>query len=250
MLGKADMAVNLEEAVSLIERDDPSSGLERILQRHPNTIWVLHKMPVAVQRWFASHDLPAVVFGSVFPGISLPGVDVDFRATGHHAAGICLARGCTRITVLVHRTPLAGDSRAVDAITDELEKRGAPRPHVMRYDFNRMRLMDGLDHEIVGKLGQCDALIISNYHHLLTVLPHLLRRGVRIPEDISLVYLNNALAVERLSPLPDRYDSGTRLIRRLVSAIRTLAEGGIPKSSLLIPNMLEGETLRPLPTTR
>ena len=115
----------------------------------------------------------------------------------------------------------------------------------MRYDFNRMRLMDGLDREIVARPETCDALIIASHHHLLTALPHLLRRGVRIPEDLSLVYLSNDPSVERLSPLPVRYDAGPGLVRRLVAAIQTLADGGTPKSSLLVPKLLAGESLKP-----
>ena len=34
----------------------------------------------------------------------------------------------------------------------------------------------------------------------------LLRRGLRIPDDLSPGCLSNDLAAERLSPLPDRYD--------------------------------------------
>ncbi len=244
MLGRAGLTADVVEGVALIERSDPSSGLQRLLGRYPNSIWVLHKMPLAIQRWFAARSLPAMVFGSVFPEVMLPGVDVDFRAAAHHAAGICLARGCKQITLLVHRTMLAGDVRTVDAITEEMTRRGEAPPRIMRYDFNRMRLMDGLDREIVAKLDSCDALIIASHHHLLTALPHLLRRGVRIPEDLSMVYLSNDPSVERLSPLPIRYDAGPGLVRKLVAAIQTLAEGGTPKSSLLVPKLLAGESMR------
>ena len=246
MLSRAGLTVEVVEGVALIERSDPSSSLQRVIARHPQSIWVLHKMPLAIQRWFDASGLPAMVFGSVFPGITLPGVDVDFRAAAHHAAGICLARGCKKITVLVHRTKLAGDTRTADAISEALARREVEPPRIMRFDFNRMRLMDGLDHEIVAKPDACDALIIASHHHLLTALPHLLRRGVRIPEDLSLVYLSNDPSVERLSPLPVRYDPGPGLVRRLVIAIQSLAEGEAPKSSLLVPKLLEGESLKPL----
>ncbi|MCP5533486.1 MAG: GntR family transcriptional regulator [Akkermansiaceae bacterium] len=245
LLHHAGIVVDVDESATMIEHRDPSAALRRIVARHPHSIWVLHKMPEAVQRWFEKSKLPAVAFGSVFAGITLPGVDVDFRAAAHHATGLCLSRGCQRIFLLVHRTPLAGDSRTLDAVSDELARRGAPPPHVMRHDSNRMRLMDALDREIVAKPGACDALIVVNHHHLLTALPHLLRRGVRIPEDLSVVHLSNDPSTERLSPLPFRYDPGPGLIRRLVAAIKTLSEGGVPKSSLIIPKLIEGESVRP-----
>lgn len=244
LLGNAGIAVDVDEAGLLIDQQDPSSTLSRILRRHANSIWVLHKMPEQVQRWFERERLPTVVFGSVFPGVSLPGVDLDFRAAARHATGLLLARGCRHLVLLVHRTPLAGDSKTVEAVTGELTRHGLPAPRVLRHDSNRMRLMDALDREIVARLGECDALIIANDHHLLTALPHLMRRGVRIPEDISLIHLSNDPAVERLSPLPYRYEPGSLRVRRLVAAVKTLFDGGSPKSSLLIPELLEGESLR------
>jgi hypothetical protein len=249
LLAPAGISIDVDEAASFIERCDPSSALRRIVSRHPGSIWVLHKMPEAVQRWFAASGLPTVVFGSVFPGIALPGVDVDFRAAAHHATGLCLARGCRKIVLLLHRTTLAGDNRALDAVKEELSRRGAPPPRVMRHDSNRMRLMDGLDREIVADPDACDALIIANHHHLLTALPHLMRRGIRIPGQLSVVYLSNDPSTERLSPLPSRYEPGHLLLRRLVVAIQTLSEGGTPNSSLIIPKLIEGESVRPAEVT-
>jgi DNA-binding LacI/PurR family transcriptional regulator len=245
MLGHARLPVHVQEAGSLIERMAPDTSLRRIVNRHRDSIWILHKMPEAVQKWFACSELPTVIFGSAFPGIDLPSIDIDYRAVARHAAGLCLARGCRQISILVHRTTLAGDTRTVDAVTAQLALNGVPPPQVMHYDFNRLRLMDALDREIVARLDSRDALIVSNHHHLMTALPHLLRRGVRIPDDLSLVYLSNDLSAERLSPLPYRYDVGSAHIRRLVQAVKALADGEMPASSLLIPKLLKGETLSP-----
>ena len=245
LLVPAGISVDVDEASSFIERRDPSPALRRTVGRHHASIWVLHKMPEAVQRWFAASGLPTVVFGSVFPGVALPGVDVDFRAAAHHATGLCLARGCRNFVLLLHRTTLAGDNRALEAVEEELARRGLPPPRVLRHDSNRMRLMDALDREIVAAPHACDALIVANHHHLLTALPHLMRRGIRIPGQLSVVHLSNDPSTERLSPLPSRYEPGPMLLRRLVAAIRTLAEGGIPKSSLIIPRLIEGESVRP-----
>lgn len=245
MLGRAELHVHVQEASVLIERADPATSLRRIVNRHPQTIWILHKMPKPVQMWFANSELPVVIFGSEFPGIELPSIDIDFHAVARHATGLCLARGHRRITLLTHRTNLAGDSRSVDAVTEQLALKDAPPPRVLHHDFNRLRLMDALDREIVSRLDSCDALIIASHHHLMTALPHLLRRGVSIPGDLSLIYLSNDLSVERLSPLPFRYDAGSAHVRRLVRAVKSIASGETPGSSLIIPKLLEGETLGP-----
>ncbi|BCX46167.1 hypothetical protein HAHE_00750 [Haloferula helveola] len=241
---QAGIKVASEESASLVDRRDPSAHLRRIVARHPDAMWVLHKMPESVQRWFQANGLPTVIFGSAFPEVSLPSVDVDFRAAAHHAAGLCLARGCRRIGLLIHRTPLAGDEKTVSAVSAVLTRQGSPAPKVMRHDSNRARLMDALDREFLDNPDACDALIVANHHHLLTVQSHLLHRGIRLPEQLSLVYLSNDPSAERLSPLPLRYESGPALIRRLVAAVKTLAEGGNPPSSSIIPKLLDGQTMR------
>ena len=241
--GKIGVQVQVREAHRLLEGPNPAGYLRRWAGEAPNAVWILHTMPPKVQRIVESIGLRAVVFGSVFPGISLPHVDVDFLAVGRHAAGRCLARGHRRLAVLVHRTELAGNAAVIDGVTEELRLSGAPPPLVLRHDFHRNRLTETLDREVVASGKRPAALIIVNQHHLLTALPHLLHRGLRIPHDISLVYLSNDPVVERLSPLPDRYDLGNRLVRRLAKAVQARLAGEIPVSASLLPRMLKGETL-------
>jgi len=242
-LGAAGLQVHVHEAGNLVDRKSPESELKRIAVRRPHSIWVLHRMPRAVQQVVAKERWPAVVFGSVFEGIDLPYVDIDFRAVARHASGVCLTRGCRRITLLVHRTMLAGDVEMVDTVTEMMAAKGGSPPEILRHDFNRARLTDRLDRQLSVLKGEGNVLMVSNQHHLLTAMTHLLHRGVRIPEDLGLLYLSNDAVVERMSPLPFRYDSGQALIRRLTTAVKSWAWGQIPASGLVIPRLLEGETL-------
>jgi LacI family transcriptional regulator len=244
-LGAAGLQVHVHEAGNLVDRKAPGRELKRIAARRPNSIWVLHRMPRAIQQAVAKDHWPAVVFGSIFPGIDLPYIDIDFRAVARHATGVCLARGCRRITLLIHRTMLAGDVEMVDAVTEILAAKGERPPEILRHDFNRARLTDRLDRQLSALKGEGSVLMISNQHHLLTAITHLLHRGVRIPEDLGLLYLSNDVVVERMSPLPYRYDSGQALIRKLTTAVKSWAWGQIPASGLVIPRLLEGETLLP-----
>lgn len=242
-LGKQGTQVHVREAARLAEESQPAATLRRWAKDAPPTVWILHKMPRSVQQAVADLKLKAIVFGSVFPGIALPHVDVDFRAVARHAAGRCLARGHRKLAVLVHRTQLAGDRAVIDAIGDELDRSGAPAPVILKHDFNRARLIDALDRLIVPKSTRPDVLLVVNQHHLLTALPHLLHRGLRIPQDLSIVYLSNDPAVERLSPLPERYDIGDRLLRKLARAAQDRLAGDHPASSVLLPRLVKGETL-------
>jgi DNA-binding LacI/PurR family transcriptional regulator len=242
LLGGAGFRVLVKDQSRLATLRNPLPSIQRLLGEHPDAVWVLHKMSRRVHEAFASAGVPTVVFGSSFPGIRLPAIDVDFRAVARHAAGRCLGAGYQRLAVIVHRTPLAGDEGIVEAISEELTNRQAPPPRVMKHDFNRARLIDALDRDIVPQGTRPDVLLIVNQHHLLTTLPHLLWRGVRIPQEMCLIYLNNDPAAERLSPLPERYDLGDRLLRRLATAILSCFAGEIPKSARLLPVAARGST--------
>lgn len=244
MLGPAGVQVSVRDQSRLGELRNPVPVVERLIAEHPGAVWVLHKMSRKVQEAVAAAAVPALVFGSSFGGVRLPAIDVDFRAVARHAAVRCLRRGHRRLAVIVHRTPLAGDEGIVEAITEELEGCRNATLKVMKHDFNRARLIDALDRDVVTAGEPPDVLLVVNQHHLLTALPHLMRRGVAIPGDLGLIYLNNDPAAERLSPLPDRYDLGDRLVRRLATAIRSSLAGEVPSSSLLLPVELEGETFR------
>ena len=241
--GQHGTQVHVREAVRLTEESEPERSLRRWSLASPDTVWVLHKMPAQVQRAAQDIGLKAIVFGSVWPGVTLPSIDVDFRAVVRHAAGRCLARGHRRLAVIVHRTVLAGDAAIVEALGAEMARHEVPPPMVLKHDFNRARLIDALDHRIIPPATRPEALLVVNQHHLLTVLPHLLHRGLRIPHDLSLVYLSNDPTVERLSPLPDRYDLGDRLLRRLALAAQARLAGERPGSVALLPRFLKGETL-------
>lgn len=244
LLGSAGIQVSVKESARLGTLKDPQPTMKRLSDEHPGVVWILHKMSRAVQQAVVDEGLPAVVFGSSFKGVKLPAVDVDFRAVARHAAGRCLAHGHRRLAVIVHRTPLAGDECIVEAVAEECDRRGGPPLHILKHDFNRARLLDALDRDIVPVEKRPDALLVVNQHHLLTALPHLLRRGLGIPEDLSLIYLNNDPAAERLSPLPERYDLGDRLLRRLAAAAQSCLAGEVPGSALLLPVEARGETFR------
>lgn len=242
-LAKASVTVVVNEIPHITSQSSPRRALGRLFSIHRGAVWVLHKMPLAIQEIAAELRVPCVVFGSVFPGIQLPHIDVDFAATARHAAGRCFAAGRTRLALVLHRTRLAGDTLAADEVQRLTREKGLPDPILIRHDFNRSALIDTLDSWIrrTGELP--DAMLVLNQHHLLTVLPHLLRRGVAIPSRLSLVHLGNDPVVERLSPLPDRYDVGSALSRGLARMCLALLAGERPANRRLFPRALRGETL-------
>lgn len=250
-LAKADATVHVHEIPHITKQASPERALGKLFKSYPNAVWVLHKMPQTVQRAADHIGAPAMVFGSVFPDINLPSIDLDFAATARHAANRCIRAGRKRIGLILHRTQLAGDTLAAEAVTEITVSKNLPKPILIRHDFNRNTLINSLDARLANPKEFPDALIIINQHHLLTALPHLLQRQRKIPQETSMIYLGNDPVVERLSPVPDRYDVGNALSRGLVRMCISLLSGERPKSRRLFPKTIRGETL-PIhpPTTR
>jgi LacI family transcriptional regulator len=226
LLAPANLLVEKATVPGYNATDDPSRGLQRMVEAAPDRIWVLHLAAEKVQRWFAENKIPCLVFGSTFAGIDLPKIDIDFRGAGRHAAGRLLSLGHRRIGVMMSRTILAGDEYLLaginDALQSHLDDAGMiPEPLVLRHDFHVERLASTLD-KTFSRLDRPTALIIHNEHHLLTTVTHLMSRGIRIPEDVSVISLVNDSALERLSPAIDRYCVGDRLIEALARGVMSL----------------------------
>lgn len=85
---------------------------------------VLVGCPRDVQEYVAEAGVPAVVFGSVYPGSSqLPSIDIDHYAAGRLMARHLLERGHRRLVLLMREKWLQGDNRLLDGITSELAER-------------------------------------------------------------------------------------------------------------------------------
>jgi DNA-binding LacI/PurR family transcriptional regulator len=243
LLSRNNIQLDTLESNQLARQKNPLRLFKKIATDHPHAVWILHRLPESVQHAAKKLNLSTLIFGSAFPHIPFPFVDLDFAAVARHATNLCLRRNLSRLALIVHRTSLAGDAAIMEALRSELQKNDAPPPLILNHDFNRSRLIDSLDQTVIHPSSCPQALLIVNQHHVLTTIPHLLRRGLCIPDDISVLFLGNDPAVERLSPVPDRYHIGDKLVRKLALSVRTRLNGEIPKSTLLLPERISGETL-------
>lgn len=246
MLVKASIDVEIKEAMHLAAVRDPAPTIRRMAASRPGIAFVLHKMPVRVHRAFASLSLPVLIFGSTSPALDLPTVDINFAATARHAFGRCLAADRKRLAILVHRTPLAGDAIVLEEVVKAALTHDLPPPRILRHDFHRERLIFSIDQMLAtSPLSRPNVVLVANQHHLLTLITHVQRCGIRIPEDLAVLYLGSDPVAERLSPIPDRYDSGAALPRALAKSCITLLSGTTPPCVNILPRAIKGETMPP-----
>ena len=244
-LSKANMTVELLSSPVFKQSQASDATMQQLLREHPQAHWILHQCPEHIQKWFANQPIRATVFGSPFPSVSLPNIDIDFQSASRHATGQLLAKGHKRIAMIRFRSHLAGDDLAINGMYEAIQSHQGevlPEPVILSHNFHVERLTVGLD-KLYSSPHPPTGLIVLNHHHFVTTFSHLMFRGIRIPLDVSIISLSHDAVLERLSPTPMTYSVGDRLIRDLAQMIMNPTTSGAAKSSLLIPEAVPGKTL-------
>ncbi len=229
-----------------------SANFERVVKSHPSAGWILHHAPQVFQAWFADRKIPAVIMGTPYPGIPLDSVDLDFRATSRHAAGMLLSRGhrADRLRLLISGEHLAGIAAAQAGFLDALGPAVGNNHRIVAFkdrdDLGRQikRLFD-LDLPPTG-------LIVQRPVHALYTLGFLMARLHRtLPRDVSLISLDDDPSLRYALPEIARYTKNAeRFISQLWKALlRTIQGQPAPatRAILLMPDFIPGETVGPPP---
>ncbi|MBI5775588.1 MAG: substrate-binding domain-containing protein [Verrucomicrobia bacterium] len=224
----------------------PARVLEKLVRQHPASVWVACGSKEPMQRWFLRRQLPCVVMGSCAPGIPIPSVDADFRATCRHAGGILLRKGHRQLALVLPRDAYGGDVNSEDGLREALAAtRETAGLRVLRHDGTTAHLCALLD-EVLRLPNAPTAFLVARAVNALTVLMHLARRRQRIPQDIAVIARDDDPILQSAVPVVARYTiNPAQLARRLAAAVRQLAEGGAPpaRATRLMPKFLPGETV-------
>lgn len=221
--------------------------LERLVAVHRHDCWLLVLATDQVKRWFHQQGLPCVVSGSCAPGIPLPFVDLDYRAIGRHAAGRMMAAGHRRLGMFVERPVLTGRRECELGFAEGVH--GARHPGVSLRVIQHQGTPAAMSHALAGVLRTANrptALLVVNPHHYLFAHTWLQRRGVRVPEDLSLVCVDDDPFLAFVEPTPSRYVfDAPAFARRLFDIIVRVTEGRpvARREVRIIPRCEPGSTL-------
>ena len=225
----------------------PERALESLALRLNAAGWVLSQSTARMQRWFAERAMPCVITGSRHEDVPLPSVDRDYRATSRHAVGALLARGHQHLSLLNPTPVLAGDLE-----TEEGFKEGNPRSSSSDSGACIVR-HNGTVGDICGKLDlllkrshPSTGFLVSRTHHVLTVMSHLMARGLRYPQDVALISRDDDTFLESMVPSVARYSLDLSLFARTISKlVVAMARSGVvdPKDIRLMPKFVPGRTL-------
>jgi DNA-binding LacI/PurR family transcriptional regulator len=174
-------------------------------------------------------------------------VDVDYRAVCRHAAGQMLSRGCRRPALVLPEGDYAGDRDSESGFREAWERSSVAvgDPLVLRHDGTTVGLCAQLDAALKPSIG-ADGFLVARSGHVLTTLTHLLRRGVRVPQDVAVISRDDDAFLDFVVPRVARYASDPgQFARRLSRAALTLAQQGVvpTRPVRLMPRFVAGETL-------
>lgn len=225
----------------------PGPALHKLTAANPHDAWVLVLANDEVKRWFENAGVPCVVSGSCAPGIALPFVDLDYHALGRHAAGRMLGAGHRRIGLLVERNNQTGKLECERGFREAAETASHAGVSARVY-FHRgttAGIRDTLE-QLLADAARPTALLIVNPHHFLFVQSYLLKRGVQVPEQLSLVCSDDDPFLSFLHPEPSRYVFDEAAFgARLFKLTLQVARGGtvVRRDVRIMPAAAAGATL-------
>ncbi len=216
---------------------------------------VLLSVSQELQLWCSKQPVPTLVLGSCHPGVNLPSLDVDYRAVCRHAAGVFLQKGHRRIAFIVPNSGVAGDLASERGFLEAVEARvarGEAQATVVRHNGSALNISAKLD-VLFKSDTPPTALLVATPHYVFAVIIYMLKRGLSVPDTVSLIARDHEYVFETVHPSITHYrfsgDSYGHRLSRLM--IRFVNQGSLPpEPNLFFPKFYEGNTVRSLSNPR
>lgn len=204
----------------------PEKALARLVAQNPQNSWILAHSNEPIQQWFFEQRVPCVLAGSNHPGYHLPNVDLDYFAVCRHAVGAMLRNGHQRVAFLTKLSQRAGDleSEAGFAAGARLPHYPDVDPVIARHDGS-LRSVNRTLTRLFNYGSPPSAILVANPSYYLTTATFLAQRGLRVPEDVSLICRDDDSFLGYLNPVPTRYSCSPsvfakRMLQSLLVQIR------------------------------
>lgn len=223
--------------------------LEEFVRQNSVFCCVLLSVSREVQEWFAEHSVPALVLGSCHPDVKLPSMDVDYRSVCRHAVGVFLAKGHRRIALLVPNNGVAGDIASEAGFREAFEQRPPDdevQATIVRHSGTAQNIAFKLD-RLLSRSNPPTALLVAKPKHVFIVILYLLKRGLRVPDTISLMARDYDHVFEAVSPPIAHYNFGEEAFARRLSRLmlQMVREGHLaPEPYLIFPKSFAGRTIK------
>lgn len=230
-----------------ISSRNASKRLESLTKQTPALCWALVRADTVVQKWFMDHGNPTCLIGTPHHGIQLPSMDVNYEIVCLHAAGKLLGLGHRRIALLLPIQQYAGIMISERGFLRafQTQSNAAHTPLVLHHDGTREGICRTLNSSFRSP-ARPTALIVAYAWDAVTAVGHLIRSGLRVPEDVSVICRDYEPFLRAQVPEVASYEVShdlfaSRLSRMVVDLART---GTLPtKPKWIMPQFREGETV-------
>lgn len=209
---------------------------------------VLLSVSKELQTWFAEQSIPALVLGSCHPSVKLPSLDVDYRSVCRHAAGVLLSKGHRRVALVVPNSGIAGYLASEEGFLEGMARDSRAQGMVVRHSGTAQNMTARLD-ALFKSSEPPTALLVAKPQEVFLVIVYLLKRGISVPDTVSLMARDHdhtfELAYPAISHYTFRNETFAQTLARLL--LRLVNEGFLAaEPTLIFPKYFAGGTVKAL----
>lgn len=229
-----------------LNRRNAGRTLEALVDANARDGWVLCGVPAAVQHWFASRGLPAMVLGARAPGVALPHVEFASRALARHAGGQFLRYGHRNLALLRFSLEMAGETECEAGLRDATAAHTDAVEIAIGHCTNSRQTIRCAVDRLLASRPVPTAFLVAQPQWVGCVMGRLERAGIRVPEDAAVISRGDDLFLQLSDPEVTRYAydgphlgrAATRLLLQIMAP-----PGGQFRSTVVMPKFVRGETL-------
>jgi DNA-binding LacI/PurR family transcriptional regulator len=235
-------------STSLIEMDMNVKRVAKLVKQTEADAWIVCSAPREVTEWFATLPVPTFALFGRRRGVRMASVGSDKSPALMEATRQLIDRGHRRIVMLCRpdrRRPVPGAPER--AFLAELAAHGIEQGPYHLPDWE-----DGMDGfqkqlEMLFEVTPPTALVVDELRLFVATQQLLLRKQLRVPEDVSLVSMESDPALEwcRPSVARVRWDQAA-VIRRVTAWANNVARGKEDlRETHTRAQFIQGETIGP-----
>lgn len=228
----------------------PEIALDELRAKHPDCLWILVKPLHAVVRWAVSRDLPAVLLGGERRGSDeLPCVAMHVAPVIANATRQLLALGHRHIVICISDLGEHGRSSTVQHVKPVFEETGIPfnaTRNVPDFPSSSPERFQEFLIRIFSQQPPPTAMIVNWIGEAIAVSSFCMQRGIRIPQDLSLVVVEIGSYAPWHTPKLSGYMlTAAPYVNHLERWVESRGTG-LPRGLTVIqPELIRGETIAP-----
>lgn len=208
--------------------------------------WIVNSARREVLEWFAGKKLRVFALHGSFSGLPVAGIATDLAQAMLALVRRLIALGHERIVFLLYRGRVNLETaRLAPMLLAEMERHGIPtnRFNLPNWRDSAKGFHDLLD--LMFRQSPPTALVIEEVPHLVAALKFCGQRGIRVPEDLSVVCLEHRDELDYCWPaVTHMHWDKARMIRRIARWADRVARGREDiRQSCLKVERIEGGTI-------